>query len=67
MTLTFLLGVLGAAGGILVATGLFVLALRLVAHARSVNRSVREARRDPHARGRRLGRQPATDGRDISQ
>jgi hypothetical protein len=69
----FIWGTLGTVLGLLVAAGLFVLALRLVEHARDGNRKVREARRDPHVdRGKRANRAEHTelaqqDHRDISQ
>jgi hypothetical protein len=69
----YLWGTLGTALGLLMAVGLFVLALWLVKHARDGNRKVREARRDPHVdRGKRANRSEHTelaqeDHRDISQ
>jgi type IV secretory pathway TrbD component len=66
-------GTLGTVLGLVLAVGLFVLALWLVRRARDGNRKVREARRDPHVdRGQRVHRRERTelaheDHRDISQ
>ncbi len=69
-TTTYLWGTFGTVAAVLVAIGLFVLALRLVARARQGNRKVREARHDPHAargKGDRRTAAAADDHRDISQ
>ena len=69
----YLWGTLGTVLGLLMAVGLFVLALWLVKGARDGNRKVREARHDPHVdRGKRTNRSEHTelaqeDHRDISQ
>jgi hypothetical protein len=69
-TTTFVWGTVGTVVGVLMAVGLFALALWLVARARQGNRRVREARDDPHVDhgahgdGSELARK---DHRDISQ
>lgn len=61
-TLAFLLTVLGLAAAI----GIFVLAARLVAHARAGTRWIRFLHHDPHAPHTAQQAQQ-NDGRDIKQ
>jgi hypothetical protein len=61
-TVAFLLTVLGLAAAI----GIFLLAARLVAHARAGTRRLRLLRHDPHA-PHTAQQQRENDGRDIKQ
>ncbi|MDX1561307.1 MAG: hypothetical protein R3305_00175 [Gammaproteobacteria bacterium] len=65
--MAFLIDLLAAFGGIVIAVAIFLVAWRLVTRARAGNRKVREARDDPHADPANASADDPESRRDIPQ